>query len=167
MGRPPRWHCRRAKFSCTWMADLQLLTYSLYSSMSAADCIEAMTATRQPTRNVAILATGGLSVLLGKLIYFIIKVYCAPRVSVLRAPVTDQIEKALFHGSWHFGGDQHFHSTLLFTLDSDLLSCSVLSRITFQPLNYGSCPLSNADGGNHNLTFHNQVRLLWGNFQGS
>jgi hypothetical protein len=50
------------------MADLQLLTYSLYSSMSAADCIEAMTATRQPTRNVAILATGGLSVILGKLI---------------------------------------------------------------------------------------------------
>lgn len=33
------------------MADLQLLTYSLYSSMSAADCIEVMTATRQPTRN--------------------------------------------------------------------------------------------------------------------
>lgn len=66
-----------------------------------------------------------------------------------------------------FGGDQHFHSTPLFTLDSDLLSCSVLSRITFQLPNYCSCPLSNADGGNHNLTFHNQARLLWRNFQGS
>lgn len=63
-----------------------------------------------------------------------------------------------------FWGDQLFHTTPLFTLDSELLSCSVLSRFTFQVPNYGSCPLSNADGGNHNLTFHNQVRLLLGNF---
>lgn len=71
----------QAKFSCTLMADLQLLTYSLYSSMLGADCIEVMTATRQPTRNMGILATGGLSLVLAKLIQFIMKVYYAGDVS--------------------------------------------------------------------------------------
>lgn len=81
---------------------------------------------------------------------------------VLRALVTDQIEKAFFRGTWHFGETNPFKPLHCLCL---IQVCSViLLSQGFQFPAYGLCPLSRANGGVHNLTLNNQMPVLQGIF---